>query len=193
MRSIMLFLLALACGCAQQTTNTSRDSAARVFVLPGFSIEAPSEFGWVVQTADSMEAVLQKGTADSSVRLVAYAIATDSFADDQTFLKFAEARQEAAHNGLQMVSKHFDYTRFKGAMCLPYSGIFHDTLAISSERQFLNTRGYFCRHPTAVGQAVGLEYTQRSVSRTPPDMEHTLEVVEDFFNSVVFTNAEHVR
>jgi hypothetical protein len=144
----------------------------------------------VAQAADSMEAVFQKRTADSSVRLVAYAMATDSFADDQPFLKFAEARQEAALSGLQRVSIHFNYTRFKGAACLQYDGIFRDTLATGSEQQFLNTRGYLCRHPTAAGQAVGLEFTQRSGSRTPPDMEHTLKVVQDFFNSVVFTNAE---
>lgn len=71
MRSLMVLLVILACGCAQQEHDATGGHGGRVFTLSGFAVEAPRDTGWVLLKADSIQTAFQKHDAYSSGNLVA--------------------------------------------------------------------------------------------------------------------------
>lgn len=178
-------LLVLICGCAQ-APHAMREPEG-VLALRGVTIIAPTDPAWELIEADDTEATFQKSGDHAS--LVVRVILTDSFPDEQAFLRSAEARQEAAVSKLEMVSGHYNYAGLNDATCLQYDGIFRDPTAAGSESEFLNVRGYVCRPPKTAARAVQMEFTQHSASKFPPDFERTLNLIEAVFRSAVFTNA----
>lgn len=184
MRLTILFLLLFAWACAQQEQPAPPKD--HILVLPGLTVTAPSAPAWKLTRADRSQASLENPEDQAS--LVARVFTSNSFSDDQEFLKFAEARQEEAVSPLQMLSVHYESKKIRDANCLQYDGVFRDPLAADSESEFLNLEGYLCRHPSSATQVVQLELTRRSATRNPENLESTLAVAETFFASAVFTS-----
>lgn len=186
MRLIILFW-AVALGCSAPVPESASQAAGIVIVRSGFTVEAPADSTWS-QQSDGAQVSFEKRHGPISATLVAQSFRVDSFPDDQAFLRFAEARQEAVVKKLEMLSEHYNRTRLGEAPCLQYDGVYRDERYVASESEYLFIKGYTCRHPTMAGQVTQLEFTQRSASRTPPRIEDMLATADAFFRSLVFTS-----
>jgi hypothetical protein len=189
---MMAAALLPAGGCSRQPAEGDGRTEALTLVLPGFTIDAPAEPGWTAPPATDPQAVFEKHTAGTSIRLSASSVATESFPDDATFLKFAEERQKGLLSPFHVVSNHYNDRHFLGTACLEYDGIFRDEAADPAQL-WINTKGYFCRHPESAGQAVWMEYVERSGSKRPADLERALDSAEAFFNSLQFSRGGPAR
>lgn len=186
---VIILMLAVICGCARPAPEPTKDVEDGIIVLSGFTVVAPSDTSWKQLDDRGTEATFEKRDGFLSARLVTQSFPTDTFADDEAFLRSAETRQEAAVSELQMVSVHFNRTRLNGATCLQYDGIFRDERSTTSELVFLNIKGYVCRHPTIAARAVQVEFTQRSTTPSPLGMEDMLATADAFYNSTAFTKS----
>lgn len=186
---VIILMLAVICGCVRPAPKPTPDVEGGIIVLSGFTIEAPSDTAWKQLGGGDTEATFEKRVGPLSARLVAQSFPSDSYADDESFLRAAETRQQAAVSELQMLSVHFNRRRLNGATCLQYDGSYSDESSTTSGAKFLNVKGYVCRHPTLAARAVRLEFTQRSTTRFPPGLEDMLATADAFFNSTAFTKS----
>jgi len=185
---LLILICAVALGCSAPVPESASKADDIVIVRSGFTIEAPADSTWS-QHSDGAQVSFEKRHGPISATLVAQSFRVDSFPDNQAFLRFAEARQEAVVKELEMLSEHYNRTRLGEATCLQYDGVYRDERYAASESEYLIIKGYTCRHPTIAGQATQLEFTQRSASRTPPRTEDMLATADAFFSSVVFTSS----
>jgi hypothetical protein len=184
---LIILICAAALGCSPSVPESASEGDDNVIARSGFTVEAPADSRWS-QHSDDAQVSFEKRDGPISATLVAQSFRVDSFPDDQAFLRFAEARQEAVVKELEMLSEHYNSTRLGEATCLQYDGVFRDERYAASESEYLFIKGYTCRHPTIAGQATQLEFTQWSVSPTPPRIEDMLAAADAFFSSVMFTS-----
>jgi hypothetical protein len=134
--------------------------------------------------------VFQEELPASSTTLTAKIVPIRSFQNEREFLTATEAEQAKELSTFQRLSLHFNYSRFRGAPCVQYDGIFTDSLAKSPDREIITLKGLLCRHPDDTQRMVHLEIAQRSAFRGFPDS--TLSVAEIFFEGVQFKSQSHL-
>ena len=185
MRIIWLVLICALTGCASRPAHDPQQAVSRVVTLPGVQLAVPTDSRWG-QSSSQDGVVFTRVTPQADARLSVQVLPADASGDELSFLRAAEARQEAAVRALQMVSVHYNRARLNEALCLQYDGIYRDSLTADPAQQFLLLKGYVCRPPAAARRMVQMELTVRSAARATPEVETLLREADGFFRSAVF-------
>lgn len=187
MRLLCLLLVCTATGCAPRPAGDVQPAMPNAILLPGVQLSPPADARWArIRSQD--EVAFTRTTEEVRARLSAQVLSVEAPANEQAFLRAAEAHQEAAVGALDMVSVHYNRTLLGDALCLQYDGIYRDSLATDRTAQHLTLKGYRCRHPAAERQLLHMEVAIHSATRTAPDAEPLLREADAFFRSVVFTS-----
>jgi len=182
--AIVEFAIALG-GCSRDSRITPAGDADLSVDLIGATVTPPRDTAWALVRSDKAGLIFERREGPSVARISARTFQIDSVAGDSAFFAFAEARRQQELRALQMVSLHLDHKRFKGAACLRYDGIFRDTLNLAQDRAFLVTMGYICQHPGNAHEALHLDLSQLSASKSLSGRAE--DAAEALFDSARFT------
>ncbi len=184
MCGFVLLVAMVSCGCTEMKRNATSQAPERIYTLTNVTGKAPADSRWVLVQSTETEVMFQKELPASSTTLSAKVVPIGSFQNEREFLTATEAQQAKELSTLQRLSIHFNYTRFRGAPCVQFDGMFIDSLAKSRDREIITLRGLLCRHPVDTLRMVRLEIAQRSGFRGFPDS--TLSAAENFVEAVQF-------
>ncbi len=155
-------------------------------VFPTFSLKALPWGQWKIEQANRDRMVVSKAQGKSLMRLRAEEFRLEAMPDGGSFTEVAEAREVQAMSDLQMLSAHYDRSVLSGADCLRYDGVYRDPRKAGSADEFLNRKGYVCEHPTRPGIAAQVDFSVRSPTRTPPDIEKMLRQADEVMGTLEF-------
>ena len=158
-------------------------------VFPSFSVKALPWSEWKIEQGNRDRMVVSKAQGRSLMRLRAEEFKVEPPVEREEFLKAAEAREQQAMAGLEVLSVHYETDQLGGAECLRYDGIYRDPGKAGSADEFLNRKGYVCQHPSRPGTAAQIEFSVRSPTRQPPDIEAMLKQADGVFETLEFKPA----
>jgi hypothetical protein len=158
-------------------------------VFPNFSLKALPWGEWKIEQANRDRMVVSKAQGKSLMRLRAEEFRLEATAEGGSFAQVAEAREEQAMSDLQMLSAHYERAVLGGADCLRYDGVYRDPRKAGTADQFLNRKGHVCQHPTRPGIAAQVDFSVRSPTRSPPDIEKMLRQADEVMGTVEFVPA----
>jgi hypothetical protein len=184
-RAIVLFAIGLG-GCTRDSRNAPAGAVDLSIDLIGATVTPPRDSGWALVRSDKAGVIFEKREGASTARISARTFQIDSVTGDSAFFAFAEARRQQELHSLARVSFHLDHKRFKGTACLRYDGIFRDTLNVTPDRPFLNTMGYICWHPGNAHEALHLDLSQLSASKSLSGSAE--DAAQALFESARFTD-----
>jgi hypothetical protein len=180
-RAIIATALFFAAVSAQAQTAIK---PARIYHLGGITVVSPNQSGWALLKTDKSETVFEKrgeiGILNAGVKI----FPTKTFATEKDRLAAWEALKQEELSKLKRDSIHFDYLKFKGAMCLRYTGIFPIEKTASSGFAHFNLKGYLCPLPEAKDSAVQMEFSNYSNNRGLTEDLYSLS--EEFFEKLTF-------
>ncbi|HWN10516.1 MAG TPA: hypothetical protein VNO50_14830 [Pyrinomonadaceae bacterium] len=183
-RLIVIVLVAVASANAVIAQKQASIKPASIYQLGGASVVSPNQPGWVLLESNKSLIGFQKRGEGEVLNAMVKTIGTKVFDNDNDLLASLEALKVEELSKLTKVSVHFNYVRFKSSPCVQYDGIFtSDTSAPNF--QYLNFKGYLCRHPESKGLVVQIELSNHSNQRG--FSENLLDVSNEFFEKMAFS------
>jgi hypothetical protein len=180
---IVVIATALFCVTLSAQAPTSIKPAS-IYHQDGITVVSPNQTGWILLKTDKSETVFEKRGEGGILNASVKTIRTKTFETDKDRLAGWETFKQEELSKLKRDSIHFDYTRFKGAMCLRYDGIFPIEKTSSSNYAYFNLKGYLCPHPNAKDSAVQMEFT--NYSNTRGLTEDLFSLSNEFFEKLTF-------
>ena len=180
---IVIIVTALFSAAVSAPAQTSIKPAS-IYDQDGITVVSPNQSGWALLKTDKSETVFEKRGEDGILSASVKTIKTKTFETDNDRLAGWEALKQEELSKLKHDSIHFDYMRFKGAMCLRYDGIFPIEKTPSSKFAYFNLEGYLCPHPNAKDSAVQIEFSNYSNTRGLTEDLYSLS--EEFFEKLTF-------
>jgi hypothetical protein len=182
-RFIVIIATALFGAAVSAQAQTSIKPAG-MYDQDGITVVSPNQTGWILLKTDKSETVFEKrgdgGILNASVKT----IRTKTFETDKDRLAGWETLKQEELSKLKRDSIHFNHTRFKGANCLRYDGIFPIEKTSTSSFVHFNLKGYLCPHPNAKDSAVQMEFSNYSNTRGLTEDLNSLS--EEFFEKLTF-------
>jgi len=176
-RFIVMIAIALFCVAVSARAQTSIKPAS-IYDQDGITVVSPNQLGWILIKTDKSETVFEK--RDESVKI----IRTKTFETEKERLTGWEALKQEEFSKLKQDHLHFNYTRFKGAVCLRYDAIFPLEKTSSNKFAHLNVKGYVLPLSNAKDSAVQLEFSNYSNTRGMTEDLYSLS--EEFFEKLTF-------
>jgi hypothetical protein len=180
---IVVIATALFCAAVSAPAQTSIKPAS-IYDRDGITVVSPNQSGWALLKTDKSETVFEKRGEGGILNASVKTIRTKTFETDKDRLAGWEALKQEELSKLKRDSIHFDYTRFKGAMCLRYTGIFPIEKGSSNNFAYFNLKGYLCPHPNAKDSAVQMEFSNYSNTRGLTEDLYSLS--DEFFEKLLF-------
>ncbi len=181
---IVVIAAALFCAAVSAPAQTSIKPAS-IYDRDGITVVSPNQPGWTLLKTDKSEMVFEKRGEGGILNASVKTIRTKTFETEKDRLAGLETLKQAELSKLKLDSLHFDYTRFKGAMCLRYDGIFPTEKTSSIKFAYFNLKGYLCPHPNAKASAVQIEFSNHSNVRG--FSEDLFSLSDEFFEGIVFS------
>jgi len=182
-RFIVMIAIALFCVAVSARAQTSIKPAS-IYDQDGITVVSPNQLGWILIKTDKSETVFEKrdesGIFNASVKI----IRTKTFETEKERLTGWEALKQEEFSKLKQDHLHFNYTRFKGAVCLRYDAIFPLEKTSSNKFAHLNVKGYVLPLSNAKDSAVQLEFSNYSNTRGMTEDLYSLS--EEFFEKLTF-------
>lgn len=179
----VIIATALFCAAVSAQAQTSIKPAG-IYHQDGITVVSPNQSGWALLKTDKSETVFEKRGEGGILNASVKTIRTKTFATEKDRLAAWEALKQEELSKLKRDSLHFDYLRFKGAMCLRYTGIFPIEKTASSGFAYFNLKGYLCPPPNAKDSAVQMEFSNYSNSRGLTEDLYSLS--DEFFEKLTF-------
>jgi len=181
-RFIVIIATALFCAAVSAQAQTSIKPAS--IYQDGITVVSPNQPGWILLRTDKSETVFEKRGEGGILNASVKTIRTKTFETDKDRLAGWETLKQEELSKLKRDSIHFYITRFKGAMCLRYDGIFPIEKTPSNNYAYFNLKGYLCPHPNAKDSAVQMEFS--NYSNTRGLTEDLFSLSEEFFEKITF-------
>ena len=182
-RFIVMIATALFCVAVSARAQTSIKPAS-IYDQDGITVVSPNQPGWILIKTDKSEMVFEKrdesGIFNASVKI----IRTKTFETEKDRLTGWEALKQVEFSKLKQDHLHFNYTRFKGAVCLRYDAIFPIEKTSSNKFAHLNVKGYVLPLSNAKDSAAQLEFSNYSNTRGMTEDLYSLS--EEFFEKLTF-------
>jgi hypothetical protein len=180
----VIIAAALFCAAVSAQAQTSIKPAS-IYHQDGIIVVLPNQSGWALLKTDKSETVFEKRGEGGILNASVKTIRTKTFETERDRPAGWEALKQEELSKLKLDSLHFDNTRFKGAMCLRYDGIFPiEKTPPSSNFAYFNLKGYLCTHPNAKDSAVQIEFS--NYSNTRGLMEELYSLSDEFFEKITF-------
>ena len=180
---IVMFATALFCAAVSAQAQTSIKPAT-TYDQDGITVLSPNQPGWILLKTDKSETAFEKRGEGGILNASVKPIRTKTFETDKDRLAGWETLKQEELSKLKLDSVHFYYTRFKGAMCLRYDGIFPIEKTSSSNFAYFNLKGYLCPHSNAKDSAVQIEFSNYSNTRGLTEDLYSLS--DEFFEKLTF-------
>jgi len=180
---IVVIATALFCVAVSARAQTSIKPAS-ISDQDGITVVSPNSPGWTLQKTDKSETVFEKRGEGGILNASVKSIRTKTFETDKDQLAHWETLKQEELSKLKLDSLHFDYMRFKGAMCLRYTGIFPIEKTSSSNFSYFNLKGYLCPRSNANDSAVQIEFSNYSNTRGLTEDLYSLS--DEFFEKLTF-------
>lgn len=180
---IAIIAAALFCAAAPAQAQTSIKPAG-IYEQGGITVVSPNQAGWTLLKTDKSETVFEKRGADGILNAGVKTIKTKTFETDKDRLAGWEAVKQEELSKLKQDSLHFDYMKFKGAMCLRYTGIFPIEKSSSSNFAYFNLEGYLCPNANVKDSAIQIEFS--NYSNTRGFTEDLYSLSDEFFEKLTF-------
>ena len=184
---IAIILVAFFCVSAALAQKQTTIKPASVYKQDGTTFASPNESGWSLLKTDKSETVFEKRGADEISNASVKTIKTKTFETDKERLAGWETLKQEEFSKLKQDHLHFNYTKFKGAMCLRYDGIFPMEKTSSNNFAYFNVTGYVCPKLDAKDSAVQMEIS--SYSNTRGLTEDLYSLTDEFFEKITFSKA----
>jgi hypothetical protein len=173
----------LLCAAVSAQAQTSIKPAS-IHHQDGITVVSPNQPGWILLRTGKSETVFEKrdesGIFNASVKI----IRTKTFETEKDRLTGWEALKQEEFSKLKQDHLHFNYTRFKGAVCLRYDAIFPLEKTSSSKFAHFNVKGYVLPLSNAKDSAVQVEFS--NYSNTRGMTEDLYSQSEEFFEKLTF-------
>ncbi|HMG73831.1 MAG TPA: hypothetical protein VK582_10050 [Pyrinomonadaceae bacterium] len=157
---------------------------ASIYDQDGITVVSPNQPGWILLTIGKSETVFEKrdesGIFNASVKI----IRTKTFETEKDRLTGWEALKQEEFSKLKQDHLHFNYTRFKGAVCLRYDAIFPLEKTSSNKFAHFNVNGYLLPLSNAKDSAVQIEFS--NYSNTRGLTEDLYSLADEFFEKLIF-------
>jgi hypothetical protein len=177
----VIIAIALFCAVVSAQAQTSIKPAS-IYHQDGITVVSPNQPGWLLLKTDKSETVFEKRGAGGILNASVKIIRTKTFATEKDRLAGWEALKQEEFSKLKRDSIHFYYTRFKGAMCLQYDGIFPIEKTPSNNFAYFNLKGYLFLHPNAEDSVIQIEFSNYSNTRgLTEDLE---SLMDEFFEKI---------
>jgi hypothetical protein len=186
-RFLVVIAAALFCVAAPARAQTSIKPAG-IYEQDGITVVSPNQPGWTLLKTDKSETVFEKRVQDGILNASVKTIRTKTFETDKERLAGWEALKQEEFSKFKQDHIHFNYVRFKGAMCLLYDGIFPLEKTSLNKFTHFNVRGYLCPSPTAKDSAVQIEFSNYSNTRGLTEDLYSLG--EEFFEKLTFPDSK---
>jgi hypothetical protein len=184
---IVIIATALFCVAVSARAQTSIKPAS-IYDQDGITVVSPNQSGWVLLKTDKSETVFEKRGEGGILNASVKTIRTKTFETDKDRLAGWEALKQEEFSKLKQDHIHFNYTRFKGAMCLLYDGIFPLEKTSSNKFAHFNVKGYLCPPPNAKDSAVQMEFSNYSNTRGLTEDLYSLS--DGFFEKLIFSKRQ---
>ena len=179
----VMIAAALFCAAVSVQAQTSIKPAS-IYHQDGITVVSPNQLGWVLLKTDKSETVFEKRGEGGILNASVKTIRTKTFETDKDRLAHWETLKQEELSKLKLDSLHFDYMKFKGAMCLRYTGIFPIQKTSSNNFAYFNLKGYLCPHSNAKDSAVQIQFSNYSNTRGMTEDLYSLS--EEFFEKLTF-------
>jgi hypothetical protein len=180
---IVIIATALFCAAVLAQAQTSIKPSS-IYDQDGITVVSPNQPGWTLLKTDKSETVFEKRGEGGILNASVKTIRTKTFETDKDRLAGWETLKQEELSKLKLDHLHFNYTRFKGAMCLRYEGIFPIEKTSSSSFAYFNLKGYLCPHSNAKDSAVQIEFS--NYSNTRGLTEDLFSLSDEFFEKLTF-------
>ena len=153
MNNFRVIIAAALFGAAVSAQAQTSIKPASIYDQEGITVVAPNQPGWILLKTDKSETVFEKrdrrGIFNASVRI----IRTKTFETDKDRLTGWEALKQEEFSKLKQDHLHFNYTKFKGVVCLRYDARFPLEKTTNKFAHF-NVNGYVLPLSNAKDSAV---------------------------------------
>lgn len=180
---IVMIATALFCAALPAQSQTSIKPAS-IYDQDGITVVSPNQSGWALLKTDRTETVFEKRDEGGILRASVKTIRTKIFENDKDRLAGWEALKQEEFSKLKQDHLHFNYTRFKGALCLRYDAIFPLEKTSSNRFAHFNVKGYLLPLSNAKDLAVQIEFSNYSNTRGMTEDLYSLS--EEFFEKLTF-------
>ena len=180
---IVIIATTLFCAAVPAQAQTSIKPAS-IYDQDGITVVSPNQPGWTLLKTDKSETVFEKRGEGGILSASVKAIRTKTFETEKERLAGWETLKQEEVSKLKRDSIHFDIMRFKGAMCLRYTGIFPIEKTSSSNFAYFNLKGYLCPHANSKDSAVQVEFSNYSNTRGLTEDLYSLS--DEFFEKLTF-------
>lgn len=178
----VIILAVLVCAGAVSAQEPSSIKPASLYHQDGVTVVSPNQSGWALLKTDKSQTAFEKRGESGILNASVKTIRTKTFETDKDRLAGWEALKQEEFSKLKQDHIHFNYTRFKGAMCLRYDGIFPLEKTASNNFAYFNVNGYLCPHPNAKDSAVQMNFS--NYSNTRGLTEDLYSLIEEFFEKM---------
>lgn len=183
---ILTVLFYAAAASAQEQQSAIKPASS--YSQAGVTFGSPNQPDWTLLKSDASETVFEKRTKDEILSASVKTIKTKTFETEKDFLIGMEALKQDELSKLKKDSLHYNYTKFKGLLCVQYDGIFNPNEGTSSPKfKYFNFKGYLCSHPETKGTAIQVEFSNYSNIRG--FSENLFSLSDDFFEKITFSKS----
>jgi len=180
---IVIFAATLFCAAVSAQAQTSIKPASS-YDQDGITVVSPNQPGWTLLKRGKSETVFEKrdesGIFTASVKI----IRTKTFETEKDRLTGWEALKQEEFSKLKQDHLHFNYTGFKGAVCLRYDAIFPLQKTSSNKFAHFNVNGYVLPLSNTKDSAVQIEFS--NYSNTRGLTEDLYSLADEFFEKLTF-------
>ncbi len=180
---IVIIATALFCAAVPARAQTSIKPAS-IYDQDGITVVSPNQPGWILLKADKSETVFEKRGESGILNASVKTIRTKTFETDKERLTGWEALKQEEFSKLKQDHLHFNYTRFKGALCLRYDAIFPREKTSANKFVYFNVTGYVLPRSNAKDSAVQIEFSNYSNTRGLTEDLYSLS--DEFFEKLTF-------
>ena len=184
MNNFRVIIAAALFGAAVSAQAQTSIKPASIYDQEGITVVAPNQPGWILLKTDKLETAFEKRAESGILNASVKTIRTKTFETDKDRLAGWETLKQEELGKLKLDSLHFDYTRFKGSMCLRYAGVFPIEKTSSNNFTYFNLKGYLCPHSNGKDSAVQIEFFNYSNTRGLTEDLYSLS--DEFFEKLTF-------
>ena len=181
----LIAIIAIALFCAGVSAQKQKSiKPSSVYNQDGITVVSPDQAGWSLLKTDKSETAFEKRGGSDILNAGVKNIRTQALGTDKDRLVGWEALKQEEFSKFRQDHLHFNYTKFKGSVCLLYDAIFPLEKTSSNTFAYFNVRGYLCSLSTAKDSAVQIEFSNHSNTRG--FTEDLLALGERFFEKLTF-------
>ena len=181
----LLVIIAATLFCAAVSVQAQTTiKPASSYDQDGITVVSPNQPGWTLLRTGKSETVFEKRDESEIFNASVKVIRTKTFATEKDRLTGWESLKQEEFGKFRQDHLHFNYTRFKGAVCLGYDAIFPLEKTSSNTFAYFNVNGYVLPLSNAKDAAVQIEFSNYSNKRGLTGDLYSL--ADEFFEKLIF-------